>query len=580
MRRMRSSRFLPIAAAAAILLAACGGSSDAGFPTDTASEPADSDAPPATDPDGDDQSDESVVTDAPPTTDAAPSTDAPPATDAPVEEPTPVPSPADGRIPGDGTTPETAASLVDAPIVYAQNDGEWTFEMSGLLDVDARNEDDGNCVVLFGTAVATVAGELPWTVPAVTPDIGLRLGGELLEGRSTGACTNDARVASGHADGFNNPSVIPGSAYSFAITFRTDESTSADVEEIVFGPEDNDELAAKYFLPTVIASAPPAVVPTTDYSAFPAAPLEGALAAVGAERELGTPDEYDLVFQGLVSIPTTDSTSSFGNGECRAVVGSATATAVSGGFVTFNGHPVGLLAGGRLLDDAFAPCDTSALDAAGFQKLRGNKITVGTSVDFYQTFFVPDVVAASEQLIVTDSFFAFGPQYFLPTPLDAIPAPSAPADASVIPAPSGLMTDGPFSFQARAEATTYTVTLNGVVDVGPNLDGTATCFAILGTMAADQEDRTEAPIGLVTDGEYHANATFECGESAIEDAGWMSFLDIEFVPGVTVPFNRIIAVPERDLGSDSPQVVVIGDPSSTQPIVILEPVYLDAVPPA
>lgn len=569
---MTPSRILPLAAAAAISLAACGGGGDSAFTPDTVADPVDTDAPAASDPTDDPQPSE------PPATDAPLTTDAPPATTAPVEADDAPSAAVDDRTPGDGSSPETAASLTAAPITFTQDEGEWSFEMNGLLDVGARNEDDGTCVLLFGTATATATGDRPWTSPAITPDIGLRIGGELVESGGSGSCEREERLASEHADGFSNPSVIPGSAFSFALTYRTGESASADVEEIVFGPEDDDELAAKYFLPTLIDSAPSAVVPTTDYSAFPAVPFEGAAVAVGAERGPGTADEYDLVFQGLVDIPMTELGASFGAGECRAVVGSATATGVSSGFVTFNGHGIGLLVGGRMIDEPSPACDTEELDAAGFQELRGSNIAVGTSIDFYHVYFVPDLLAASEQLIVTDAFFVRAPQYFVPTQLGAIPAPAAPADASIIPAPSGLMTDGPFSFQARAETTTYTITLDGVVDVGPNDDGTATCFAILGTMTADQEERSQAPIGLVTGGEYHPHEAFDCGERAIEDAGWMSFLDIDFVPGEAVPFNRIIAVPERDLGSGSPQVMVIGDPSSSQPIFVLEPVYLDAVP--
>ena len=562
--------------AAALVLTACGGGSD----DSAASEQPDDTTEAETD-----ESDE------PETTDDPAETDTPAATEAPADdEPAPVETdtttedaPADDepatpassefpeREPGDGTTAAQAAAFPDAPFSWSQEGATWEISLDGLLQTTARDPEDGDCLVLFGTATATELGDWRWSNPRVTPDINLAVGDEPIEARR-GGCDESAALASDHG-AFFDPRLIPGSAYSFSLHYRLDGTSLADIEAIEFAPGDPDA-ERTYFLPTLIDAAPTAVVPTTDYSAFPATAIEGATVTTpdGSVR-----DVHDIEFQGVIAAPGLSATQDMGEGDCVLVLGSATAVSFKDGSIaSFGGHSIGVLAGGRLLDNQQSLCDTSAVEAAGYQQIDQVNLTPGTSIDFFEAVVIPDELADSEQLVVTDSFFADDPQFFSFTPLGEVPAPLAKPDASVLPASAGSMTGGPFVFQEDEDDTEFTINLEGVVNAGQNDDGTHTCFFILGTATADQEENTDPSIRLSTAGQFHDTAAFECGARDVEDQGWENIGFAEFQSGVELAFFELVLVPNYD--ADGEQFVVIGDPKSAVPHIVLDPVYLDAVP--
>ena len=559
---------LSVAIAGALLASACGGSGDSS-PFDDASNPGTSDESEDSEPQSTEPDPEPDATEAP--VSEPPATDAPDAAETEAEpEPTEEAAPLETvpREPGDGTSADQAAALAAAPIAWSQEGATWSFDMAGLLPVSARNEDNGDCLVLFGTATAVDIADWNWSNPRITPDIDLQVGDELISPNFGNTCDETATLASDHADE-SNPRLIAGASISFAYHYPLGEFTLGDVDAIVWGGDDED-LVQQYYLPTLIDTPPAAVVSAADYSGFTVAPLAGATVRVANS------DTFDLQFQGVLPVPATQFAEENGDGECLVIVGSATAVETSRGFATFGGSAIGLLAGGRLLERASLDCDTSEFVAAGYQTLNGVNLTAGTSIDFFEAVFIPDELADSAQLVVTDAFFSDDPQFFEPTPLDAVPPLLAVPDASVIPPTTGSTADGPFTFQEDADDTTFTISIDGVVNAGTTDDGTLTCFFILGTMTADQEENTHADIGLITSGQYHESAAFDCDGRDVEDAGWESVGFIDFEPGVEVGFNELILVPNVDAGG--PQFLVIGDPSAADPHILLDPVYLDAIP--
>jgi hypothetical protein len=353
-------------------------------------------------------------TDAPEATDDAPvDTGEPDATDP--DSPTTQTAPADSEPSGGGGGGDPANPLpVSSPFSYEDPfiDAAWEGIVFGLVEVPkAEFSDPGRCLVVVGSIAPTkIDGGVSTGFFAPTVSI---IADGVLQDSTFAECDTSGLEAQGYRWSLN-AQVTPGTDFPFFNEFYFAGDTIPTVDSIVVGDPTGD--GAFYFQPTVLPAAP--APPLTNVGAL-AQPIQP-VGAFQYEDPFGS-SAWDGVVHGLVEIPIGQFAT---GGRCVAVVGTLTPTKAEGAVTnSFDAPSMALVSNGRLVDGTFAECDTTGLEAAGYQWILDAEVTVGTSYPFFAEFYFPADSLPPLEAIAAGDPTSTNAIYFEPTIQPAAPSP-------------------------------------------------------------------------------------------------------------------------------------------------------------
>lgn len=289
----------------------------------------------------------------------------------------------------------------------------WNGYVGGIVEtgIGQFNDEPGRCLVVVGTLTATEVGagtSNSFDAPSLTM---------LVDGRAVdsdvSSCDVDAIEAAGYA-WILNAEVTQGTTYAFYDEFFL--PTDAVPSALLVGDRFGDPL---FFEPTVTTEIP-------EVGELSVGDLDRELLAIGDPTSGFTysdfgDDEWEGYIGALIETPVGEYTDD--PGRCIVVVGVLTPTEVDGVTANpFTAPNLSLIADGRVVQYDFNDCDTSALEAAGYEWILDAEVVEGTPYPFYDQFFLPDGTGDLDAVVVGSSADVDA-LYYEPTIFAEIPAP-------------------------------------------------------------------------------------------------------------------------------------------------------------
>lgn len=296
------------------------------------------------------------------------------------------------------------------------DDTTWDVQLSGVIEgeKDSFVDEAGSCLVLVGSLTPTQIDVGQLTDGFDSPDFVTVANGVQIEDESD--CDVDAVELAGYGRLWD-AEVTLGTVYPFYVGFFVPEGASA--ESIIAGDPTEDG-GARFFSVDVIPA-----LPAPDTSASLGTLPEGITPLTGAGftyTDAFSETEWEALIDGLV--PTEVDSFADVPGQCFAVVGVITPTAIPEGTVTdgFDTPDIGLIADGRSVAWNSFFCDDELLQANGYQDLTDAEVPVGTLYPYFVQFFVPgDGTATLDSVFIGDSA-EDNALYYDAALLDAIPS--------------------------------------------------------------------------------------------------------------------------------------------------------------
>ena len=266
---------------------------------------------------------------------------------------------------------------------------------------------------------------------------------------------------------------------------------------------------------------------------------------------------------GLVEVPRSE----FGlrdPGTCYVVHGVLTPLTLPGPVYSSADAPfVSVNAGDRLLNPTNVRCDASEAVEQGYVQLFRSAATLGTDVAFYESFFVPEGEDPISEILVGERTQVERLTIVPPRIIDSF----RPTDLTI-----GVIPEGPVVGQgATFSYTDFDSWTGEILDVrtvplSRFNDEAGTCYLVQGTITptsidGDVSNSFFAPdIGLLVNGRYVSDDSFDCDESSSTEQGFDTLLDARVGLGVEFLFHAEFFVPESLAGD--PSTVVVGRPAS------------------
>lgn len=457
-------------------------------------------------------------------------------------------------------------------------DGElWQGYIGGLIetDRDEYNEDDGRCVLAFGTLELTDLAEGVVASGYGVPTINLIADGQLVEQTSL-ECNTDAIQAAGYDRSYNAYTTV-GTTYPFFAEYFIeggDDSTSFDA--LVIGdPSGGDAIG---FEPTEVVSVPTPPVGQVGEFDEVLTPTGDPTVATFSVSSPYSDRTWSGVVQGMVETGPSEYTEE--TGRCVTVFATMTPTATDGktdaidAAVTGGGEmpEIRIIAAGKLIEATTFDCDTAPIEAAGYASLYDTSVTLGTSVAVYRQFLIegdPATVATDTPIaaIVVGDARSNSAAFFEPTPAPAIVAPLPPTigkfDREVVPV--GDPTKSVFTYTDPYGGTSWSGVVLGLVDAPiEEFSGvTGRCLVLVGTFTPTKNDDgtvTETydvpTMGLIAGGRLSEATTYDCDTSAAEAAGFLPAGDAQLTVGTEYRFAVAFRVQDPAAALEA---IVIGD---------------------
>lgn len=324
--------------------------------------------------------------------------------------------PADVQL-GNPIDLELTSNAVEFELTDDFDDSTWRGQITGTSvistsDLGDFGEGDGSCYAVYGTfTVVETKGVI--AAPFTAPDVRLMIGGRAIA-RDSYNCSEDAADI-GYESTFD-AAVTAGTAFSFYENFFVPSALDvADPAVLVGSPWESGGGAV-----LVDAAVSAEIIPPVISPGVPAA-VEG--------RPTGTPavhvdpyndDTWDINIFGMINTEP-----SFSDGTCFVVLGMMTPTAVDGGdtIESYLAPAISMIQDGRLRSDTYLSCEVDEIEAAGYRDVYADEaLTVGEAFPFYVGILIPEASTAEPQVIVAGDPFGEDALFFMPTPLDAIPA--------------------------------------------------------------------------------------------------------------------------------------------------------------
>lgn len=493
-------------------------------------------------------------------------------TSTPILEPTPAPTPNGPPPENESTTPTISqlglTSSADAPadpqpFLVLLEDNLWQIDLFGLIEEET--DADENCFTLLYTATAVdVANRFSYQLVSNFGWADTRLlsaGSTDLIEKSFSKCE---AVKAAQQLGYFETSVLSGALEGGRIhlteSFRAPVGT--EIEAIVMGRPGN----ASYIQAEALTAIPE---PTASGYTAGGQPLAGqTITNVGNRIGFVTDEQSDRWEIEFIGVRVTDMSDFneqiFGDGSCVTIVGAATLTNAEFARTSISTPELEVTSEGVRAQQT--RCFDQELFALGYQQLGGAVITEGTTFHFQESFAVHDWTIDAPIHVVVNHF----PEISMSTVFtgDTVNLASiAPAElgppAPVLEAANGSATNAEFTWKETGSDTSVDVTIQGVQEMGPNNDGTGTCYVVFATIGVDAEIRTfDLPdISLVASGSATTETfgSIGCAFDELEDAGWRRLAD----PATAEVGTHQIAVPIDLPNQPSRQLerLIVGDPT-------------------
>lgn len=434
----------------------------------------------------------------------------------------------------------TVVGVVETPLYWGDDDGERCFVVLGTLTPERVN----------GLVSES------WSTPYFT----LFADGDEAELGNL-PCDTESLAELGYRPLFDANATV-GTEVAFYAEFSLPAAVGVP-QAVAVGQGFSEWL---FFDATLLAEPPP--VRPGPVGALPVEPLAVAAGTPGPFRHTNdyTGDRWSGAVLGLVEVPV-DESGGIG-GRCYVVVGTLTADAVGSGLTTspYGAPPIGLIAGGRLVDDYYG-CSTEAVEAAGYEWFNDTEVTAGTSVAVYATLLVLEPPPVEVQAIVIGDPWGDGPVVAAPFVLGEFPAVTRAAGPppTATPAPAGT----PVAIVHAFEETTWDVVVHGHVVTGDCLVVYATA-----TLTDGDPDATPPELFAIAGGRLLAE-DFDCDAGAAESAGYVQQLEATGPAGSGLHVYAAFR-PAPTLGPI--QTVVVGRSLATEPAAVA-PTELPTIPP-
>lgn len=526
---------------------------------------------------------------APTVTTAAPTpstsaTQAPVTTAAPTTEPSPNSSTAPTTTPdstagtspttrpaaGDGTTPDgpLPTGTPESVFTYEGFESEWAGQVLGVFPLPTWDPEDGteyDCYVIVGTLRPTaITGVVSDAFEA--PYVEALVGDE--PAREDVTCDTEPVTQLGYRSVYEAEATA-GTDVAFYTQFTVPKGDLPSVVRV------GDDRSFTYFDATPGDDMPEPPAGEVGPLAVEPMPIGPDTPGTFTYRASYLDDEWSGSVTGLVELPVDEYAGR--PGTCLGLLFEVTPDVLGEGIVSagYTTPPVGVIAGGLLVDDHFG-CDTTSLDDAGYRWITDAQVTPGTRVAAYTTVFLADPSPGEAvAIVVGDSWGESEVAVFEPLLLDeAPPAPVVPGEpAGVETVPVGTAVETTHDW----DDSDWEITLHGLVPTG------ATSFADEGacvTLVADVtkvagEDDTAAPYPYLLVGGYLLDDTYQCDVVAVEEAGYVQWFQGTAGEGETAHVYAQFLIPAGLTGE--PELIMLGDPTGASGVYVAA-TAIDAYP--
>lgn len=490
-----------------------------------------------------------------------------PATSGPatsVAATTPDSGPPASVVIGDGTKPDEPLPAGDASSAFRYDDtfgSVWAGTITGVVETPLYWDDDEGerCFVVLGTLTPEQFDGLvsdSWSTPYLT----LFVGGDEAELGEL-MCDTAALADAGYRSLYDTSATV-GTEVAFYAEFSLADSLG--VPQAVAVGQGGDEWL--FFDATLLDDVPaPVPGPVGELTVDPVAIGDGAPGPFAATDEY-TGDVWSGTVVGLVETPLDEFAEE--PGRCYTVLATATADVAGSGFTTspYAAPPIGLIADGRLLDDAYG-CAAAEVEEAGYAWFNDSEVTGGTTLQVYGQVLIPAPLPGDLQAIVVGDPWGEAPTVLDPFVLPDIPPATVtpgPPPATEL-APAGM----PVTVVQEYEETTWEVVVHGYVVTGD-------CVVVYATSTLTDGGQDEIPPEVyVIAGGRVVYESYDCDTSAATGAGYVE--QWGEVPGPGAQLHTFAAF--RVAPEFGPlQATVVGHALNTDPVAV-QPAQISAPPP-
>ena len=302
------------------------------------------------------------------------------------------------------------------------SDATWEGIVTGMVATPKAEftDEDGECVVVIGNLTPTRIGGGAVSSPYDAPTISLIVDGDLVDTNAF-SCDTEELDDAGY-DWILNAEVTVGTAFPFYISFLIPVGSTTEIDVVVVGDPQSDETL--FFAPTILDAA---TAPTLATGESAAATNDVLPVGDPAQSSFTYDEEYsESMWEGnvlgSVSLPTSEYSDT--DGECVAVLGRLTPTAIEEGIVSsgYDAPRVSLIANGHLIDSDVFECDTDGIEADGYGWILNAEVTTGTVYPFYVSFMIEDGATSDVEVVVVGEPQDDRALFFEPTILSDVPA--------------------------------------------------------------------------------------------------------------------------------------------------------------
>ncbi len=267
-------------------------------------------------------------------------------------------------------------------------------------------------------------------------------------------------------------------------------------------------------------------------------------------------DTYDVRMLGVVEGASTDFADE--PGRCYFVLGTLTPTETEFNVSdAFSAPRFYLTTNGVDLEPMRSECDATDVEAAGYDWILHASATVGTSYEFFESFFVPDISPTDPSVVIAGDPAYGDARYFTADILPSIPTPPPPTyGANEFMESAPPMTGTTITMERSFQGATWERELVALVetDVSASAPQPGTCVTILSrtTLTRVEDDIPSTVPGgfLLVDGRLNNRGAGECDSRAFDAAGWTWYITADVALG-----EPVFSYEEFFLPADRPNVI-------------------------
>ena len=288
--------------------------------------------------------------------------------------------------PGNAPTGQTPADALPFGTAFSHqsrfSDDAFNGTVVALVEGERRsgNDDEGRCLIVVGTFTPTSIDEGNVSRSFTAPDISLIAGGERVNNTIL-QCDWDPFEEAGWRWALRANTTLGTSYPFFEEIFLPADGPQAPDAIAVGNPASNDAI---YFQANTVSSIPGAGVQPSGPNTF-----------LAAQPNLGAPFTIrepfrDVEWEGQITAVVQGTPRGDNTGTCLYVLGSITPTEIDEGLVTsgFESPQINLLNRVRVIEDTILNCEADPIEAAGWDWILRAEVTVGTTYNFYEEFYI------------------------------------------------------------------------------------------------------------------------------------------------------------------------------------------------